>query len=66
MLPYNEIVKLLNDIEHDLIEHEHVVTSEDAARVRGLDLSEGMKSLLLSADGEPVLVVLRGDNIHIL
>lgn len=60
--PYEEIKKLLDDIEYDLIEHDHVVTSEQAAEVRGVQLQEGMKSLLLQADGTLVLVVVRADN----
>jgi prolyl-tRNA editing enzyme YbaK/EbsC (Cys-tRNA(Pro) deacylase) len=62
MNPFEEIKQLLDEIDYDLIEHEHVVTSDEAARVRGLDISEGMKSLVLKADEQTVLVVVRADN----
>lgn len=62
MNPFDEIKSLLDDTEHDLLEHAHVVTSEQAAQVRGLSIQEGMKSLLLNADGKLVLVVVRADN----
>ena len=62
MDPYQEIKKLLSGIEYDLMEHEHVVTSQDAARVRGLSINEGMKSLLLTAGDSLILIVLRGDS----
>lgn len=61
--PFDEIIKLLNKnkIQYQLIEHEPVYTSEQAARVRGLSLSEGAKSLLLKTDDRFILVVLPGD-----
>ncbi len=62
MNPYDEITKLLSDVDYQLIEHEHVITSDDAARVRGLSKSEGMKSLVLRADDKLILVVVRADN----
>ncbi len=44
-----EIIDLLveNKIEYKLFEHEATVTSEDAARIRGTNLSEGVKALIL-------------------
>jgi prolyl-tRNA editing enzyme YbaK/EbsC (Cys-tRNA(Pro) deacylase) len=61
--PYTKIISLLEekDIAYTLSEHEHVHTSEEAAHVRGTDMSEGAKSLLLKMEGEYVLVVLPGD-----
>ncbi len=61
--PFEEILNLLktNKVEYQLIEHEPVYTSEQAARVRGLSLAEGAKSLLLKANNSFVLAVLPGD-----
>jgi Ala-tRNA(Pro) deacylase len=59
---YKNIVKLLNEhkVPFQLLAHESVYTSEEAARVRGLDQSMGAKSLLLKADSDYVLAVLPG------
>jgi len=45
----NEIVRRLRDcaIEFQHLKHEATATSEDSARVRGTDLSEGVKSIIL-------------------
>lgn len=61
--PYEEIVKLLDNqtIKYEILEHEPVYTSEQAAKVRGLSLREGAKSLLLKAGNKFILVVLPGD-----
>jgi Cys-tRNA(Pro) deacylase len=45
-------------IEYSAMEHEPVVTSEDAAKVRGVKLETGAKALVLSADGQPVMAVV--------
>jgi len=62
MNPYQEIIKTLkaNSVKFEELEHEPVFTSEQAARVRGLSLDSGAKSLLLKADNDFILVVLPG------
>lgn len=42
-------------------EHEPVKTSEEAAKIRGVDLSTGAKAILLYADNQPFMVVVAGD-----
>ena len=61
--PYEEIIKLLktNNIDYKETEHEPVYTSEQAAKVRGVSISQGAKSLLLKAKDNFVLAVLPGD-----
>ncbi len=55
-----KIKKLLeeNKISYEAIEHEPVVTSEDAARVRGNKLSMGVKAMILKCDKEFIMVTL--------
>jgi prolyl-tRNA editing enzyme YbaK/EbsC (Cys-tRNA(Pro) deacylase) len=48
-------------VEYELIEHEPVYTSADAARVRGEELSDGAKALVLFGDKTPILCVVPGD-----
>jgi len=50
-----------NKIEYQLFEHEPVFTSSQAAKVRNLPLSLGVKSLIFMADGKPVMIVVPGD-----
>lgn len=61
--PYKEIINLLktNNIPYKETEHEPVYTSEQAAKVRGISISQGAKSLLLKCGNDFVLVVLPGD-----
>lgn len=61
--PYKYIIQLLqrNKIEFQLIEHAPVYTSKQAANVRGLNMSEGAKSLLLKTDKIFILAILPGD-----
>lgn len=60
---FEKIIKLLkeNNVEYELIEHEPVYTSEEAARVRGTSLKHGAKAIVFSADKQPILVVVSGD-----
>ena len=60
--PYQQIIALLNEhtVPFELIEHEPVFTSEQAAQVRGLSMDQGAKSLLLKTDESFLLVVLPG------
>ncbi len=62
MNPYEAIIDVLkaNSIDFEELEHEPVFTSEQAAKVRGLSLESGAKSLLLKADYSFYLVVLPG------
>lgn len=61
--PYEKIVELLkaNNVEYSEIEHEAVYTSEEAAKVRGVSASRGVKSLVLKAKTGFVLEILPGD-----
>lgn len=47
-----------NGVEHRVLHHEPVRTSEEAARVRGTPLESGAKALVYQADGRAVLLVL--------
>lgn len=62
MQPYGAILGVLKakSIYFEELEHEPVFTSEQAARVRGLAIDAGAKSLLLKANGKYVLVVMPG------
>ncbi|MGA2198585.1 MAG: YbaK/EbsC family protein [Nitrososphaerales archaeon] len=49
-------------VEYQLYEHEAVYTSEDASRVRGVELRSGVKALVLkSEDGRYLLANLAAD-----
>lgn len=60
---YERIIELLDeeDVEYEVMEHEPVYTSEDAAKIRDTDVSMGAKALVLMADKKPVLVVVPGN-----
>lgn len=47
-----------NAAEFEVVTHEPVTTSEEAARVRGTPLEQGAKALVFVADGHPILLVL--------
>lgn len=62
--PYEAIIRLLDEahIEYEKFEHEPVFTSEEAAAVRGVSMSQAAKALLFKTkEGNFVLVVLPGD-----
>lgn len=62
--PYEAIVRLLDEahVQYEKYEHIPVFTSEEAAAVRGVSMSQAAKSLLLKTrEGGFVLVVLPGD-----
>jgi len=62
--PYEAIIKLLDEThtKYEKYEHEPVFTSEQAAAVRGANMSQAAKSLLFKTkEGNFVLVVLPGD-----
>lgn len=60
---FEKIKKSLNSsgVEYEVIEHEPVYTSEDAAKIRDTSLDMGAKALVLMADKKPVLAVLPGN-----
>lgn len=60
---YKRIVDLLSEkgVDFEIIEHEPVYTSRQAAEVRGTRQGEGAKALVFKADGMPVMLVLPGD-----
>jgi len=62
MKPYQSIVKILktNSISYTELDHDPVYTSEEAAKVRGMSLNAGAKSLLLKVKDKFILVVLAG------
>lgn len=57
---FEKIKKLLaeNKIQYEVIEHEPVLTSEDAARVRKTPLKQGAKALVMFADRKPIMIVV--------
>ena len=61
--PFEKIIQLLDSrgIIYELVEHEMVFTSEEAAKVRGFSLKQGAKSLILKHGNEFVMAVLPGD-----
>jgi len=63
MTVLEKIKKKLDEasVKYKLFEHEPVYTSEDAARVRGEELSDGAKALVLFGDKNPILCVVPGD-----
>lgn len=58
-----KIKKILDKagVFYEVLEHEPVYTSRDAAKIRDVDPSMGAKALVLVADGKPILVVVPGD-----
>ena len=55
---HQKIINLLNEnsvVDFKDLHHEPTPTSEDSARVRGVDLSTGGKALMLSIDDQPNL-----------
>jgi len=63
MTVFEKIQKLLTDAEvvFRVLDHEPVFTSEEAARIRDTDLSQGAKALVMIADKNPLLFVVPGD-----
>jgi len=62
-LIFQKIIKLLTDggISFELLEHEPVYTSEQAAKLRGTSLKMGAKALIFNADAKPIMIVVAGD-----
>ena len=59
----NKIIKMLDseNIVYDIFEHAPVMTSLEAAKVRGEPLKIGAKAIIFFADKIPILVVVPGD-----
>lgn len=57
---FSKIKELLdkNNIQYELTHHEPVLTSEQAAEVRGDSLKQGAKAILIRAKGNYYLIVL--------
>ena len=60
---FEKIKSLLDDssVAYDVIEHDPVYTSEDAAKLRDTSTSIGAKALVWFADKKPLLVVVPGN-----
>lgn len=60
---YLALIKYLDDrqTKYEVITHEPVYTSEEAANIRGLGLKTGAKSLLLKVNSDFNMFVLPGD-----
>ncbi len=59
-----KIVKMLEEqgVKYEILEHEPVYTSEQAAEVRGVSLRTGVKALVCkTAEGKIILVLVRAD-----
>ncbi len=61
--PYTQITAFLKDqnIDYEELSHQPVYTSEEAAGIRGLSMSEGTKSLLVKVDGTFYLFIIPGN-----
>lgn len=57
---FRHITRLLEEhsVPFDVLRHEPVYTSLEAARVRGTSLSSGAKALVCKADGRFIMIVL--------
>ncbi|MCL5676261.1 MAG: OB-fold nucleic acid binding domain-containing protein [Patescibacteria group bacterium] len=60
---FESIKQLLNEnkMSYDVLEHEAVYTSQEAAKVRGTKISQGAKALIMVGDKKPLMVVLPAD-----
>lgn len=60
----DQIVSFLkkNEIKHEYLEHEPAMTSEDAAKITGIPMGEGVKALILKGkkSGANILIAMRG------
>lgn len=58
----DQIQQKLNNlgIKFELEEHEPVLTSQEAAKVRGVPEDQGAKALVMLADKQPIMLVLPG------
>lgn len=60
---FEKIIEILKDnqINYQLLKHEPVFTSEEAAKVRGTSIKQAAKALVFYADKMPIMIVLPGD-----
>ncbi|MBI2641077.1 aspartate--tRNA(Asn) ligase [Candidatus Roizmanbacteria bacterium] len=60
---FEKIKKLLDDagVKYEVMKHSPVYTSEEASRVRGTELKQGAKALVMFADKKPIMLVLPAD-----
>lgn len=60
---HQKIVNLLerSGVTYKKYEHEPVFTSKEAAQIRGIDIHQGAKALVMQADKDFILFVLPGD-----
>ena len=67
MTVFEKIKSLLDEanISYEVVEHEPVHTSADAAKVRDIDLAQGAKALVMVGDKTPLLFVVPA-NFHYL
>lgn len=58
----DKIIELFNasGVKYELIKHDPVYTSEEAAEIRGTDINTGAKALVFYADKTPMLFVVPG------
>jgi prolyl-tRNA editing enzyme YbaK/EbsC (Cys-tRNA(Pro) deacylase) len=63
MTVFEQIIKLLDESQtpYHLSTHEHVRTSEEAAKVRGVELRTGAKAMVLKIKDGFILCVVPGD-----
>ena len=59
---FEKIVGLLDEkkISYQLFEHKPVYASEQAAKIRGTNIEQGAKALVMMADKKPILLVISG------
>jgi prolyl-tRNA editing enzyme YbaK/EbsC (Cys-tRNA(Pro) deacylase) len=58
---YSENLKKMN-IEHKIVEHPELQTPKEVQDFLGLDLSDGLSTLLMKSDNEFIVVIKRCDN----
>jgi len=60
---FEKILQLLEraGVEYELLRHEPVRTAQEASKIRGTSIKEGVKAIIFAADGEPFLICVSGD-----
>jgi len=60
---FEKIVRMLNKagVRYELLEHEPVRTAQEASKIRGTNIKEGVKAIIFSADQKPVLIAVSGN-----
>jgi Ala-tRNA(Pro) deacylase len=63
MTVFEKIIQQLDQsgVEYNLTEHEPVRTSEEAAKIRGVDIKTGAKAMVIKAKENYFLIVLPAD-----